>query len=410
MSTTVHHRGPSPEEEAHELHHLPVSRPIAAVLLVGFLLLVVVRPLLLLRSEEIQGIFATFFGRLAFLPQDTSSLREQNRKLRTTLDEFDDDLEKNARFSDRLQPIWQKVMARLGSGHETVHVGLGGWLEYRPAFEYVTGKRIFDPSRQVIGPDADPRKALMLLGRDLKRRGIELWLFPVPSKVMVHPESFAPELHSRDVDLQNPDYAQLRRDWEAEGLTVVDPLPVLRELAKTQQVYFKTDSHWNPVGIDAAAAFLAAELEAKGKLSPRSVEWRRKEQTIPYGGDLTRMLHLEDLPLYAVEPVTVQMVSDSRGRLMKDDPAAEVLLLGDSFANIFARRSGSFPAQLAYHLGRPIDRISMDGGGAAGNRQQLLQELSENPSRLAGKKVLILEFAVRELAIGRWKKTRLPTP
>lgn len=408
MSTTVDHRGPSPEGEARELHHQPVARPIAVILLTGLLLMVGIRPLLLLRGEEARGVFATFFGRLAAMPQEQGSLRERNRKLRVAIDEFDDSIEKLAPLTERLQPIWQKAMARLGSGHETAHVGLDGWLEYRPGFEYVTGQGILDPKRLAQWGDADPRKALKLLGRDLRARGIELWIFPVPSKVMVHPESFAPELRGQDVDLQNPDFAQLRRDLEAEGLKVVDPLPVLRELARTKQVYFKTDSHWNPVGIDRAAAFLAAELEAGVSLSPRSVEWRRKEQTIPYGGDLSRMLHLEDLPHFAVEPVTVQMVTDSRGRLMKDDPKAEVLLLGDSFANIFAPRSGSFPAQLAYHLGRPIDRISMDGGGAAGNRQQLLQELNENPARLAGKKVVVLEFAARELAIGRWKKTRLP--
>ncbi len=122
------------------------------------------------------------------------------------------------------------------------------------------------------------------------------------------------------------------------------------------------------------------------------------------------MLHVDASPRYPPERVEVAMVTDARGRLWKPDPAAEVLVLGDSFANIFGPRAGGLPAQLAYHLGRPVDRLVMDGGGPLGTREALERELRENPRRLATTKVVVLEFAARELTIGRWRMVRLPKP
>lgn len=391
-----------PEQEANELHHLPVGRPIALALVLFFLLLITVRPLLLLRSDGVRRIFTTFFADLAAAPKDSAGPRETNRKLRSAIAELDEDVEKNSRFSERLVPVWHEAMARLGIGHETVHVGRDGWLEYRPAFEYVTGAPIFDPARLAKWPAADPRPALLRLGADLELRGIELWLVPVPSKVMVHPEGFSPAAGDPE-DLDNPSFAALVGELEAAGIRVFDPLPVLREAARQERVYFKTDSHWNPVGIDRTAAALAAALEAEAPLGPRDRDWRRRVQKITYPGDLARMLHLDKSPLFPAEPIELQMVTDARGRLWKPEASAEVLLLGDSFANIFSPRAASLPAQLAYHLGRGVDRLVMDGGGPLGTREQLDRESRQDPHRLATTKVVVLEFAARELAIGRWR-------
>ncbi len=400
---------PDPEQEANELHHQPVDFRIALVLVLAFLLLITVRPLLLLRSEGVRAVFATFYADLSAVPREASGVREANRKVRAAIAEFDGDLEKNSRFSERLLPVWHEAMARLGIGHETVHVGRDGWLEYRPAFEYVTGTPIFDPARLARWPAADPRPALLRLAADLELRGIKLWLMPAPSKVMVHPEGFTDAVVDIE-NLDNPSYAELKSELEAAGIRFFEPLPLLRAAARERQVYFKADSHWNPVGIDVAAAGLAAALEAAVPLGPRNRDWRRKVQKINYPGDLARMIHLHHSPLYPAETIEVAMVTDARGRLWKPEPSAEVLLLGDSFANIFAPRAGSLPAQLAYHLGRDVDRMVMDGGGPVGTREQLDRESRQDVQRLHTTKVVVLEFAVRELAIGRWRVIPLRKP
>ena len=271
-----------PEQQANELHHQPVDHKVAWLLVAFFLLLITLRPLLLLCSPEVRQIFGRFAAALEKVPEEAENVRQANRKVRRAIADFDGDLEKNSRFSERLQPIWHQALAELGSGHETVHVGYGGWLEYRPAFEYVTGEPILDPPRLGRWPDADPRPALLKLKADLELRGIALWLLPAPSKVMVHPEGFVPGLLERGAagleQVDNPSFAGLRGELEAAGIRVFDPLPELRRLAASRPVYFKTDSHWRPEGIDATAAALAAALEAEVPLSPRDQDWRRRTE------------------------------------------------------------------------------------------------------------------------------------
>ena len=97
------------------------------------------------------------------------------------------------------------------------------------------------------------------------------------------------------------------------------------------------------------------------------------------------------------------------GTPWEPDPKADVLLLGDSFTNIFSLEgmgwglaSGLGP-HLALSLQRPIDVIAQNDSGAFATRQALSRELAAGSDRLAGKRVVIWEFASRELSVGDWK-------
>ncbi len=94
----------------------------------------------------------------------------------------------------------------------------------------------------------------------------------------------------------------------------------------------------------------------------------------------------------------------------RPNPAAEVLLLGDSFANIFSLgalgwgEAAGLPEHLSAALGgRPLDCLLRNSDGAFATREMLANELARGRDRLAGKKVVIWEFAARELAFGNWK-------
>jgi alginate O-acetyltransferase complex protein AlgJ len=111
--------------------------------------------------------------------------------------------------------------------------------------------------------------------------------------------------------------------------------------------------------------------------------------------------------------VTVERIVDQRSKLpWQPSVAADVLILGDSFSNIYSSEAmgwgetAGFVEHLAYHLGRPLDRLVRNDAGAHATREMLSQELRRGHDRLAGKKVVIWEFAARELAVGDWK--RLP--
>jgi alginate O-acetyltransferase complex protein AlgJ len=138
-------------------------------------------------------------------------------------------------------------------------------------------------------------------------------------------------------------------------------------------------------------------------------------------GDISRMLKLpETAQNFPPETVTVHEVTrgDTPWRASKD---ADVLLLGDSFANIFSLsalgwgESAGFAEQLSRALGgRPLDCILRNSDGAFATREILSRELARGRDRLAGKKLVIWEFAARELAFGDWKMLEMklgqPTP
>ena len=57
--------------------------------------------------------------------------------------------------------------------------------------------------------------------------------------------------------------------------------------------------------------------------------------------------------------------------------------------------------------GARVDVIAQNDSGAFATRQALARELAGGEDRLAGKRVVVWEFASRELAVGDWKPHRL---
>ena len=107
------------------------------------------------------------------------------------------------------------------------------------------------------------------------------------------------------------------------------------------------------------------------------------------------------------------MVLDAAGRLWRRDPAAEVLLLGDSFTNVYSDpalgwgRGAGLAEQLAYELARPVDKLALNAGGAHATREALARALASGRTSLAGKRVVIYQFAARELSTGDWRAVDL---
>lgn len=127
-------------------------------------------------------------------------------------------------------------------------------------------------------------------------------------------------------------------------------------------------------------------------------------------GDLVDMLKLpESQSLFKPQRVLVHPVLDVENNPWQPDPQADVLLLGDSFSNIYSLEgmgwgeSAGLAPQLSLLLQRPLDQILHNDSGAFATRQALATELRSGEDRLRGKRVVIWEFASRELSVGDWK-------
>jgi alginate O-acetyltransferase complex protein AlgJ len=420
MVPHAHRGGPTDPSHDEDLRRgilrTVVSRPVARALVLGFLLVIYAVPVGQLVVDKLGGDEPVMLELFRHAPT------------RQNIKQLEDDLDKASAPREYLRPRMQAVLTRFGRyGNTKATVGPHGWLFYTPGVMAVGGPPFLD--RAVLEArekaalnagdpplSADPRPAILEFARFLASRGIRLVLFPVPDKASLQPV----ELHGRARDLdgaapaRNPDGPRLAAELTAAGVLVFDPAPQV--LRKEQGPYFlRQDTHWTPAWMEAVAADLARFLIGHRLVPPASGAgprgWRAVARTVSRVGDVTDMLGLPDgQTLFAPETQTVHEVQDPAGAAFEPSERAGVLLLGDSFTNVFSLdqmgwgASAGLGAQLARALDRDVDVIAQNDSGAYATRQALFNILASGEDRLAGKSVVIWELASRELSVGNFKR------
>ena len=426
-----------------EVGRTAVAPAVARGLVVGFLTAISVVPIVeltVLRLRRAEGA-GTIWSHLSDIPSQVRSFLtgaaappssgvwrrvvSANRAALAGLTGFERALDDESLLGQAFRPSAQAVLtAWLGAGNERVYIGHDGWLFYRPDVEYVTGHGFLDPRqlRRRIGaasewerpPQPDPRKAITQFHRDLSARGIVLVVMPTPLKPGVHPEMLAPrDAGVRDV-LHNPSYGALVETLRRAGVLVFDPSEALARARQTGPQYLSTDTHWRPETMEMVAELLGGFITAHVHLPAMTDPALRIDRIeVRNRGDTARMLDLraEDR-LFPPEAVWVQRVLHPDGSPWRPSGVADVLVMGDSFTNIYALESMGWGAsaglaeQLSYTLRRPLDRLVQNDQGAFATRAMLRRD----PDRLDGKRVVVYQFAARELAFGDWQVLPLPAP
>ena len=362
-----------------------------------------------------------------------SRLNDANGVLMRGFQSYEEALESDSVIARAALPHAQAFTAEfLGLGNEEVHLGRESWLFYQPDVAYLTGPGFLDASFQrsrarsgdssatrAIQPD--PLKAVVQFRDQLKSRGIHLVIMPIPVKPMIEPEFLSPSYRPPlPIPLQNPSYGAFLKSLEK---VQIDYLDVSHTLAEDKRLtgrsqFLRTDTHWTPDAMQRAAALLAAKLRVAGLAGTAApFELGRSSQIIHGLGDIVTMLKLPaNSRLYPREAVTIHPVLRPDGKPWSADSRADVLVLGDSFFNIFSLEgmgwgaSAGFVEQLSHALQRPIDAIIRNDSGAFATRELLGQELARGRDRLNGKRLVVWEFAVRELATGNWDFVTLKAP
>lgn len=316
------------------------------------------------------------------------------------------DLEKLSVIAKALRPRVQGVLTgMLHSGTEQAFVGRDGWLFYRSDVEYITGPAFLDPARlRQREHDAhvqpDPVKGIVHFRDQLAKRGIELIVMPMPVKPCIEGDKLGARAGTA---LHNVSHAEFLALLAAAKVRVFDPTPLLLS-RKPAPVYLETDTHWRPDAMEFIAQKLAAEIQPGAAAESPVVE-----KQIAALGDIAGLLGLpESQQYFRPQTVTIHQVPAGNG-LWRPSADAGVLLLGDSFANIFSLEAmgwgeaAGFAEHLSRALGKPLDCILRNSDGSFATREQLQRELALGRDRLAGKKIVVWEFAARELSIGDWK-------
>ncbi len=351
-----------------------------------------------------------------------------NRAMAAAITSYQDELEETSILGRAVRLRAQTVLtSRLGVGNEKAYLGRGGWIFYRPDLDYLTGPGFLEPARLAArsreqrkgggAVEPDPRLAILDFARQLHGRGIHLMLVVAPSKAAVHPERFSAAYRAGDAPVRNPSFGVLLRDLQHRGVEVIDLAPALCEAVRrtARPQYLATDTHWTPEGMATAARRVADAL--RKHLSPASGDpgLVQRSRSVSNHGDLTLMLALPTgQTAIPRETVTINEVIDCDSALLKPARDAQVLLLGDSFANIYSLAAlgwgegAGLAEQLAFELGRPVDALLRNDDGAHATRAQLARELAAGRDRLAGKQVVVWELAEREFAFGDFAMVDLP--
>lgn len=351
-----------------------------------------------------------------------------NRSLLAAMDRLEERLEEESFLRRWLLPRMQwRLAAAVGLGNEQVYVGRDGWLFFRPDIDHVTGPGFLEPrtlDRRRRGgevwleaPAPEPLPALTDLHDQLAERGIHLIVVPTPVKPTVEPRRFTTRARAVDFPLQNLSFRDFVAQLEEAGIPVMDLAPLLvgGMLAGGDDRYLRADTHWTPTGVDEVARALASMIEAAVNLeSADGGLYRRREVVVEKMGDVAQMLLLPTRQSW-IEPqrVVTQMVSDRSGKRWRASREAEILLLGDSFSNVYSDpalgwgASAGLAEQLSYHLQRPVDKLAVNAGGALQARVHLQRVLSTGEDRLARKQVVVYQFATRELSQGDWRILQL---
>jgi hypothetical protein len=343
-----------------------------------------------------------------------------------------------------VRPAVQRVQFEmLGDCGAKGVAGRDGWFFYRPGLQ-----ALYEEDRG--GTDRRAVVAAITAFRDqLRDRGIELLVVPVPGKACMYPDRVTGRSASPHLTADAPG-ALLLAALERHGIATVDLYQTFRAArgdgagaSPDEPLYLSRDTHWTPAGARLAAHAVAARVRELGRAPERPWNYATRTVRVARNGDVLAMVQVPGLSdRYAPEVVECAQVLDpmagamvpppggrpgtfTNGHLIDTPLEAAILLLGDSYCRIYQyaepaslaagasgekRRllpgSAGFPSLLALALEAPVDYIVSDGGAATDVRRRL----SVDPEILQAKRIVVWEFAERDILLGAdgWEAVPLP--
>ncbi len=319
--------------------------------------------------------------------------------------------EAQQRFATELATIFQNLEKKNVAAGE----GVDGWLFFGGELRLLSLGRFWGSdaarvSRAHKSDLADPIPAILDFQQQLKGRGIELLVVPVPPKAAIYPEKIVPGFDVRAAD-PAPTLHRFYEELRTAGVDVLDLSALFIQNRENPRgtVFCRTDSHWSGIGCVLAAQAIAEKVRPKltGGAAPKEYASEWKEAQI--SGDLDGLLS-RDQHKPGAEKIAVQTVSEKgNGAAVGPDANSPLLLLGDSHTLVYhdflAERAGLVD-QLALQLGFAPDLIGTRGSGATPVRLNLYRRSVKDAGYLSKKKVIVWCFAAREFteATEGWAK------
>lgn len=349
-----------------------------------------------------------------------SDVQQGNNNVLQNIDLLETALEEQSFLRSFFLPLLQEtLLIFFDQGNEKVVAADGGRLYYRQGVDHLIGPPFLDKNQLTArqnGHDIwktelqpDPVAAIVDFKEQLAQRDIELVVMPMPIKAAIQPGHLS-SITSGTM-LANRSLATFYEILEKNGIHVFDVRKSLGKYSNENgDAFLTTDTHWTPETMEIVAQELTDFLVHLDPQLAGAELFSTNDTEIVGVGDISKMLTLpEGNSLFSGQQVTVSQVVTADNELWQPDIDGEVLLLGDSFTNIYSSPGlgwgfgGGFAEHLSLNLGQSVDLLARNDSGAYVTREMLSLELQRGRDRLFGKKVVVWEFAERELSFGDWK-------
>ena len=327
-----------------------------------------------------------------------------------SLKRFEDSLARDSKLASIARASYQAFLTRyLRQGTEKIVLGQDGYLFLRKEIDMVAGPgyltRQPNAARGISGgndlkkKDQDPLSVIIDYQKQLDARGIHLIVAPIPAKPFIYPEKVWAGYLDSGGAARNRDCGRFLEKLRQAGVDVIDLAEDLyRAKSNGKALYLKQDTHWSPAGLDIAVQRLAKHIQS---LLPETNHFglSSKATEVSDYGDLARMVETNPKgDLYGKETTIIKAVFDG-DKPVKADDGAPVLVLGDSFCNIYSSpdlrwgEGAGLGEQLMNATGIRIQVIAQNGGGATAVRETLARK----PQALKNKRVVLWAFSARDL-------------
>ena len=322
--------------------------------------------------------------------------KKKNQSLNEHLKSFEKNLE-TAFFVETPRKLIQSTLSLspLKEGNRNVRIGKDGWLFLDDAIESLTGQGPFPFQKDGNSPVGSIKR----FADQLDNFGARLILVSIPSKAMIYPEKIN---HNIKGPISHPDAQRLVSELNSlPNLDVLDLTRSLFNLKKDTKVFLKQDTHWTPEAMEEAAKIIANHIKSMDinidmvNLNPKQKEGRKAY------GDLVEKINIWDGAFNQESVIAKPIKGNTRDR------NSEIILLGDSFTNIYSSNEGlgwgnnaGLPEHIASNVGIPIDVISINGGGATEVRKKLAQRRGSSED-MKNKKVVIWAITCRDLFLSQ---------
>jgi hypothetical protein len=316
---------------------------------------------------------------------------------------YEHSLEATSLVVKKLRPWMQYLEWRfLGDAGDKAVVGRDGWFFYGPSVGYAIER----PNGAQRSDSAHPLAAIRSFRDQLQSRGIRLLVVPVPNKESIYPEMLSRRAEDAGVIL-GQETRLLLDQLDQSGIEHVDLFEVFRRARREdrpsapRRLYLAQDTHWSPEGARLAASAVGRRVIDGGFINRGHHVYVERPFRVRRLGDLVEMLQVPQIER-ALKPESLgceQVVQRDSGAPYRDAPDSEVLVLGDSFLRVYEKEdpgAAGFIAHLARELGQPLTAVVNDGGASTLVRQAL----ARRPTLLSNKRLVIWEFAERDIRYG----------